>query len=101
MRNLFVVVLRYVVAGEQVDVHRPAHVEFLEKHYKNKTFFVSGAQTPRTGGIIFAQSDSRTTLEKILHQDPFYTQGLAEYQIFEFSAVRLLPEFKEFLEKVQ
>lgn len=101
MKNLFVVVLRYVVPGDQVDAYRPDHGEFLDKHYKNKTFFVSGAQTPRTGGIIFAQSDSRTALEKILHEDPFYTQGLAEYQIFEFSAVRQLPEFKEFLEKVQ
>lgn len=101
MKNLFVVVLRYIVPGEKVDVYRPEHVTFLETHYKNKTFFVSGAQTPKTGGIIIAQSESRESLQKILHEDPFYIHELAEYQIFEFSPVRQLPEFKEFLEKIQ
>ncbi len=83
-KTLFVVVLRYLAPLDAILETRPLHVDFLQKHFDNDTFLVSGPQIPRTGGVIIAKCQSREMLMTILHQDPFYTNGLAEYQIFEF-----------------
>lgn len=91
---IFVTVLRYVVPIEVIEANRPAHVVFLDKYYANGTFITSGAQTPRTGGVIIAQCTDRKSIEKIMHEDPFYTLGLAEYQIFEFSPTKYSEAFK-------
>lgn len=83
-KSLFVVVLRYVVPRERIDEARAVHLDFLDKYYAENIFLASGRQIPMTGGIILARAPSRNYLWEVLKQDPFYTEHLAEYQIFEF-----------------
>lgn len=86
MKNkLFVVILTYIVPLEEIDAHRPAHLAFLDHYYSEGVLIASGPQEPRTGGIIFAQSETKEKLEKILSQDPFAIHQLADYQIYEFA----------------
>lgn len=86
--RLFFVVLRYIQSIEAVDAVRHDHLKFLHVHYDNGTFLLSGPMEPRTGGIILAQAEDRDSLLDILHQDPFYTQQIAEYSVYDFSLSR-------------
>ncbi|EMF80697.1 hypothetical protein LEP1GSC188_3966 [Leptospira weilii serovar Topaz str. LT2116] len=93
----FIVVLRYLVPIETVDEHVIAHREYLSKGYEQKILLASGPQEPRTGGILIARSNSRKELEDFCRQDPFYTNGVAEYQIIEWTPVKHQKEFEFWL----
>lgn len=97
-KKIFVVVLRYLVGIETIDAIRPAHVNFLKKYYKEGMFFASGPQTPRTGGIILAHAQDRQALMDILHQDPFYIENCAEFQVFEFTPANFSESFGQFID---
>ena len=86
--SLFVISLRYLVSLERIDAAMKKHVVFLDKHFEQKDFLVSGRQVPRTGGIIIARGKSREAVERIMRQDPFVKAKLATVDIVEFVASR-------------
>jgi uncharacterized protein YciI len=94
MKNIFVIVLRYLVPIEDIDPHRPKHLEFLDEHYKAGRFIASGRQVPASGGVILARGSSRKEIEDITKNDPFAIHSLAEYQIFEFVPNKYSKEFE-------
>lgn len=98
MKNIFVVILRYLVDIAEIDTNRPNHLKFLDAQYEKGNFIVSGRQVPRTGGIIIARMESREALENVLKEDPYAIHHLAEYQIFEFAPGHYASEFKAILE---
>ena len=100
MKNLFIVIVRYIVDSSEIDAHLENHIKFLDSNYKNGTFIASGPQVPKTGGIIIAKSDSRLSLETILNNDPFAVSHLGEYQIYEFIPMFHTPEFKIMLDSL-
>ena len=81
---MFIVSLSYTSALEHIDQFIPEHIEFLNDQYRMGHFQLSGRKVPRTGGIILAMLESRSKLEQILEQDPFYREKLASYEITEF-----------------
>lgn len=83
--KLFVIILRYIASIEKINAARPAHLEFLDKYYAAGNFIVSGRQNPVTGGIIMASGDDRQEIENIVQVDPFYSEKLAEFNIYEFT----------------
>jgi uncharacterized protein YciI len=95
--TLFVVILRYLLPLDAVLAIRPGHVDFLKQHYADGTFIVSGPQVPRTGGVILARAESRAKLIALLEKDPFYTEGAAEYQVFEFAVNNAIDGFLDFI----
>jgi len=99
MKNLFVIILRYIVKPEEMDIHYSGHVKFLETHYKSGHFITSGKQMPEYGGVIFTNSPTRKEVEKIIEKDPFFIYDLAEYQIFEFKPTRYSNEFQKVVNK--
>jgi uncharacterized protein YciI len=70
----------------EIDAKMSAHVRFLKKYYAAGHFLVSGRKIPRDGGIILAVGRDRQQIEKIVEEDPFYEQGLADFRIIEFRA---------------
>ncbi|MCG7535537.1 YciI family protein [Pseudoalteromonas sp. OOF1S-7] len=80
---MFVVNITYTVELAEIDAHLPAHIQFLQRYYQQGVFLASGRKLPRTGGMIFATAQNQTELEAILHNDPFYLAGLANYEITE------------------
>ncbi|MGE4350260.1 MAG: YciI family protein [Candidatus Berkiella sp.] len=100
MKNIFVVILRYIVPIESIDAHRPAHLSFLDDLYAKNVFITSGTQNPRSGGIMLAKAESRAALKAILAEDPFNIHHLAEYQIIEFTPTRYSEKFKAILDEV-
>ena len=43
---------------------------------------------PRTDGVIVARVKTREEVEAIIHEDPFYKEGIADYEVIEFQAVK-------------
>ncbi len=97
-QHLFVIILRYIVGLEELDRHTIAHRQFLDEQYQKGFLIASGPQSPRTGGVILARSSKREALETLTHQDPFYQNKCAEYNIYEFEVNKHASEFAKVLE---
>lgn len=91
---MFVVIINYIKPIEAVDALLPAHREFLDQAYQEGVFLCSGARVPRFGGVILAKEKNREALLQRLHQDPFYLQGVAEYQVIEFTPTKFAAGFE-------
>lgn len=81
---MFIVLVSYQKTIEDIDKHLEAHRAFLKEHYAAGDFLASGPQNPRTGGVIFAKSNSKEALLEILERDPFKIHNIATYKVIEF-----------------
>lgn len=97
-KEMFVVTLTYTAALEKVDALLPAHVEYLKRQYAEGVFLVSGRRIPRTGGVILAAAADRCALDAVLAEDPFAQEGVADYDVVEFTPTMTCPEL-EFLKQ--
>ena len=82
---MFIAILTYKKPLSEVDRFLAAHREYLSKHYVAGDFIASGPQTPRVGGVIMINADNRATVDAIIAKDPFNINGIADYQIVEFT----------------
>lgn len=86
---MFVIILSYIKPIEVIDALRPSHLEFLDKYFAKDVFVASGRQTPLKGGVILAAGKSRTEIEQIISEDPFYIEKVANFEIIEFTPTKL------------
>ncbi len=93
---MFIIILTYKKLTE-IDQHCNGHVSFLDKYYAAEKFIVSGAQIPRTGGVIIANNTTKEELSDIIQEDPFYQHQLAEYEIIEFKPAKYQETFLQFI----
>ena len=89
---MFVVMLHYLQPLAVVEKHIAEHRDYLDRHYAAGHFIASGPQVPRIGGVILATGMAREALDEILADDPFYREGVAQYQVVEFEATKSVPE---------
>ncbi|MBJ2196272.1 MAG: GTP cyclohydrolase [Muribaculaceae bacterium] len=82
---MFIAILTYKKPIEEVDRFLQAHRDYLAEHYAAGDFIASGPQTPRIGGVIMIKADNREAVDSIIVQDPFNINGIADYQIVEFT----------------
>lgn len=82
---MFIAILTYKKPLREVDRFLAAHREYLAKHYALGDFIASGPQTPRVGGVTMIKADNRATVDAIIAKDPFNINGIADYQIVEFT----------------
>ena len=82
---MFIAILTYKKPLSEVDKFLAAHREYLAEHYAAGDFIASGPQTPRVGGVIMINTESRVAVDSIIAQDPFNINGIADYQIVEFT----------------
>ena len=82
---MFIAILTYKKPLSEVDRYLAAHREYLAEHYAAGDFIASGPQTPRVGGVIMIKADDCTVVDAIIAQDPFNVNGIADYQIVEFT----------------
>ena len=94
---MFIIDLTYIAPLEAIDGQMKAHMAFLRKCYAENLFIASGRKVPRTGGIIIATGGSKEELERLMQQDPFVNEGLAEFHIIEFQASQHHPDLKKLL----
>jgi uncharacterized protein YciI len=84
--SLFVITLQYRKPLKEIDAAMTAHVAFLNKHYEQGDFLVSGRQEPRVGGIILSRGKDRAAVERMMQADPLVKKGLATAEVVEFKA---------------
>ena len=94
---MYVLIVEYLVPLERVDELRPAHIEYLQRHYADGTFLVSGRQDPPAGGVILATDVDRHRLDAIIATDPYVTAGAARYRILRFNAGQVADGVREAL----
>ncbi|ODC02615.1 GTP cyclohydrolase [Terasakiispira papahanaumokuakeensis] len=85
---MFIVSLTYVCELSEIEKHLADHIQYLDAYYAKGVFLASGRKEPRTGGVILAQMDSRAALDQVLEQDPFKINGLAHYDVIEFTPTK-------------
>ncbi|WNZ57228.1 YciI family protein [Microbulbifer sp. ZKSA002] len=93
---MFIVSLTYIKPLEEVEKFISEHIDFLNKYYELGYFQLSGRKEPRTGGVILVTIDSRSALDQVLKQDPFYREELAAYEVTQVVPTKSSPEL-EFL----
>lgn len=91
---MFVVILTYTKPLDQVDAHLQDHRAWLKGQYEAGVFIASGRQAPPVGGVILARAESLAALQAVLALDPFNINGVASYQVIEFSPSLAAPEYE-------
>ena len=91
--------LTYTSPIEEIERFLAEHIEFLDQQYSVENFQLSGRKVPRTGGVIIATVKSREELEAILAKDPFYREGLANFEVTEIVPTKSTPALGFLVEK--
>ena len=94
---MFVVSLTYKVPDEIVDFHRPGHMAWLKDAFDGGIFLASGRRVPATGGVLLSKVD-RATLDASLAEDPFYSNGVADFEIIQFTATSVAEGYENLLD---
>ncbi len=96
---MFVIILKYTYGLEVIEKYVDLHRHFLDKYYSLNKFICSGAQIPRTGGIILCRAANREEVNQIISEDPFYKMKAAEYEVIEFNPSKFAEGFGKFINK--
>ena len=89
---MFIAILTYKKPLDEVDQFLQAHREYLANQYADGDFIASGPQNPRVGGVIMMKAESREAVNAIIAEDPFHINGIADYQIVEFTPTMFITE---------
>ncbi len=89
---MFIAILTYKKPLDEVDQFLQAHREYLANQYADGDFIASGPQNPRVGGVIMMKAESREAVDAIIAEDPFHINGIADYQIVEFTPTMFITE---------
>ncbi|MDF1796308.1 MAG: YciI family protein [Coxiellaceae bacterium] len=84
---MVIIELTYKKDLSEVDKYVELHRGFLDKYYNKGLFVASGPKKPRNGGVIVALLDAKS-VNKVIAEDPFYQQEIADYSVIEFEATR-------------
>lgn len=82
---MFIAILTYKKPLSEVDKYLQAHRDFLAEHYAAGNLITSGPRKARIGGVIMLKVADLESAKAILSQDPFNINGIADYQIVEFT----------------
>lgn len=97
---MYLIELTYKVELDQVMKHVEAHRNFLAHYYQTGQLLVSGPMNPKTGGVIVSLMDSLSDVEAFIEEDPFYTEGVADYKSTRFDGLRYHPEIQRVVDPV-
>lgn len=91
---MFIANLKYKKSIEEVNKVLEAHLEYLDKYFEKGKFMCTGKKSfPELGGVILFDSNNLEEAKKILHEDPFYIEEIADYEIIEFQPIKFSQNF--------
>jgi uncharacterized protein YciI len=79
-----VVIVRYRQPVEEVVKMQEPHRAYLRQLKADGVLIAAGPQDPRFGGMFLVRvpdDNPRAALDTIRDQDPYYTSGLAQYEL--------------------
>jgi len=86
-----VLTLTYTKPLDEVDVARPAHLEWLDQEIAAGRLLLAGRQESQTGGILITADISTEDAEVLMAQDPYTHAGVVSYQRVGFTAGKRAP----------
>ncbi len=90
---MFLVLLKYLKPLDVIEQYVGVHREHLSRYYQSGELICSGPQVPREGGVILSKQKSKDQVIKMMSVDPFITEGVANYEIIEFTPVKYHENF--------
>ena len=91
---MFIANLKYKKSIEEVNKVLEAHLEYLDKYFEKGKFICTGKKSfPELGGVILFDSNNLEEAKKILYEDPFYIEEIADYEIIEFQPIKFSQNF--------
>ena len=91
---MFIANLKYKKSIEEVNKVLETHLEYLDKYFEKGKFICTGKKSfPELGGVILFDSNNLEEAKKILYEDPFYIEEIADYEIIEFQPVKFSQNF--------
>jgi len=91
---MFIANLKYKKSIKEVNKVLEAHLEYLDKYFEKGKFICTGKKSfPELGGVILFDSNNLEEAKKILYEDPFYVEEIADYEIIEFQPVKFSQNF--------
>ena len=84
----YVVILSYKVPLERIMETVPEHRSYLDEFYEQGRILFSGIQSPPKGGVIIMKAKDEDEVRQLIEGDPFYQQGLADYETITFEVRR-------------
>ena len=91
----FLINITYIVPIEKVVEITPEHRAYLKAQYDAAILLFSGPRVPRTAGVLFARAQDLATIEKMIANDPFQTQGIGVYEVIEIAPVMWAEELNK------
>jgi len=85
-----IAIVRYRRPLDEVIVHQEPHRAYLRQLKAEGTLLAAGPQDPRIGGLFLLRISDETPqadLDKIRDGDPFYQQGVAQYELLPWKPV--------------
>jgi uncharacterized protein YciI len=80
----FIVTITYVKPMDEVESHTPAHREYSAQLAERGVLLASGPFSPRTGGMLIMQGESREAVDAVIADDPFKKESIADYEVREW-----------------
>ena len=83
-------VIRYRAPIEVIEAATETHRAYLRELKAAGTLVVSGPMVPRTGGVLLlrvSDDNSAAALDAVRDGDPFWKQGLANYELLPWNPV--------------
>lgn len=91
---MFIANLKYKKSIKEVNKVLEAHLEYLDKYFEKGKFICTGKKSfPELGGVILFDSNNLEEVKKILYEDPFYVEEIADYEIIEFQPIKFSQNF--------
>ena len=91
---MFIANLKYKKSTEEVNKVLEAHLEYLDKYFEKEIYMYRKKSFPELGGVILFDSNNLEEAKKILYEDPFYIEEIADYEIIEFQPVKFSQNFQ-------
>jgi uncharacterized protein YciI len=93
---MFLLLCNYTKPIEDVDKALVAHREYLKEKTRSGELLVAGRREPRSGGILITTHKTMLEATKFVENDPFMIQGVAEFQILEWTPTVKMESMEKF-----
>lgn len=80
----FVISLTYSKPMDVVEARTDDHRAYMGQLFNDGVLLASGPYNPRTGGMLILNAEDLDAVNALLAKDPFYTEGVADYDIREW-----------------
>jgi uncharacterized protein YciI len=80
---MYILNVSFIKPADEVAPHIPTHSAWVTKYFAEGLFLMAGPKKSKLGGVIITKSMDKKLLMKILAEDSYVIEDVAEYQIID------------------